>query len=236
MVHHLPWIIVEGFRQAEKRHGLRYIKIVGDGDSSVYPSLISSVPVWGRSIRKIECANHAVKCYRSSLEKLVHDKPKYKGKRKLTEGMRRKLASAARCAIKIRSAKLSTNKRQAIDQLQKDLHNSPLHCFGYRNKCSSDYCKAAASLATTCTTEESESLTDFMANLIDEQTRFWNDAAATSDDSRSIDETSPATPLEEIDKEKLFDVQSIVARLVAKAENLIGQKLNIAQHHYYTNI
>ena len=30
-------IIVEGFKAAEAQHGLKYIKFVGDGDSSVYP-------------------------------------------------------------------------------------------------------------------------------------------------------------------------------------------------------
>lgn len=37
-------IIVEGFKQVEERYGLRYIRFVGDGDSSVYPTLVSSVP------------------------------------------------------------------------------------------------------------------------------------------------------------------------------------------------
>ena len=64
-------IILEGFQLTEKRHGLRYIKFIGDGDSSVYPSLIPHVPTWGGSIKKLEYANHVTKCYRSSLEKLV---------------------------------------------------------------------------------------------------------------------------------------------------------------------
>ncbi len=61
--------MLEGFLAAEKTHGVRYIKFVGDGDSSVYPTLLTQVPIWGRDIQKIECSNHACKCYRSSLEK-----------------------------------------------------------------------------------------------------------------------------------------------------------------------
>ena len=53
-------IILEGFKQAEKTHGVRYLRFVGDGDSSVYPTLIQHVPVWSRFIKKMECANHAV--------------------------------------------------------------------------------------------------------------------------------------------------------------------------------
>ena len=66
-----PDIILEGFKQAEEVHGVRYKRFVGDGDSSVYPTLIQNVPGWGRYIEKLECANHACKCYRSGLEKLV---------------------------------------------------------------------------------------------------------------------------------------------------------------------
>ena len=71
-------IILEGFRIAEQLHGVRYIKFIGDGDSSVHAQLISGVSGWGYAIQKQECANHAVKCFRSSLEKLVKDKPQYK--------------------------------------------------------------------------------------------------------------------------------------------------------------
>ncbi len=72
-------IILEGFQQAEAAHGVRYMRFIGDGDSSVHSTLIQCVPVWGRFIEKMECANHACKFYRSSLEKLVSEKPEYKG-------------------------------------------------------------------------------------------------------------------------------------------------------------
>ena len=95
---------------AEKQHGLRYINFIGDGDSSVHTTLISGVPGWGHAIAKQECANHAVKCYRSALENLVKDKPHYKGKHKLTEAQRKRLASVVRCAIIMRSNDVHTNK------------------------------------------------------------------------------------------------------------------------------
>ena len=127
-------IIVEGFKKCEQQHGIRYTTFIGDGDSSVYSSLVEAVP-WGYSIKKVECANHSLKCYRSALEKLVHDNPAYKGKGKLTEGMRKRLTKAARCAIISRSNE--HNRYEAIIKLEKDLLNSPLHCFGYHSKCSS---------------------------------------------------------------------------------------------------
>ena len=53
----------------------------------MYPTLINNVPGWGRYIEKLECANHACKSYRSGLEKLVQDKPLYKGRGGLTQKM-----------------------------------------------------------------------------------------------------------------------------------------------------
>ena len=120
-----PDIILEGFKQAEQVHGVRYKRFVGDGDSSVYPTLIENVPGWGRYIEKLECANHACKCYRSGLEKLVQDKPSYKGKGGLTKKIRCRLTSAARCAIKMRSKEPDTTK--AVKLLERDIQNGPYH-------------------------------------------------------------------------------------------------------------
>lgn len=61
-------IILEGFVEAERIHGVRYTTFIGDGDSSVYATLIQRVPEWGHAIRKQECANHACKCYRGALK------------------------------------------------------------------------------------------------------------------------------------------------------------------------
>ena len=47
-------IILEGFLKCETQHNLRYTSFIRDGDSSVYPTLISSIP-WGYAIKKIEC-------------------------------------------------------------------------------------------------------------------------------------------------------------------------------------
>ena len=77
-------IILEGFKLAEQVHGVRYTRFIGDGDSSVYPTLIQNVPGWGYAIKKLECANHGCKCYRGGLEKLVQENPAYKGKGGLT--------------------------------------------------------------------------------------------------------------------------------------------------------
>ena len=139
--------ILEGFQEAEKVHGIRYTRFIGDGDSSVYTTLLQEVPVYGRSIKKMECANHACKCYRSSLESLVQNKPQYKGKGGLTMKMRKRLTSAARCAIKMRSKEV--DRKKAVKLLEHDLRNGPYHCFGIHDQCSSDFCTHKADQSMT---------------------------------------------------------------------------------------
>ena len=70
-------ILLEGFLEAERVHGVRYTKFIGDSDSSVHPTLIQNVPVWGHAIQKLECANHMCKCYCGALEQLVKENSSY---------------------------------------------------------------------------------------------------------------------------------------------------------------
>jgi hypothetical protein len=136
-------IIVEGFKQAEGMHGVRYMRMIGDGDSSVYARIQEGVPMWGRSVQKLECANHACKCLRSSLEKLVVDKPHYQGRDKLSKATRVRLVSSIRCAIKMRSSSTSgDSKSVAVKKLQHDIHNSIHHIFGDHERCCRDFCRA----------------------------------------------------------------------------------------------
>ena len=100
-------IILEGFKKCEEQHRVRYIGFIGDGDSSVYPTLISNLPC-GYVIEKVECANHAIKCFRTQLEKLVQNNSSYKGKGKLTENMRKR-TKATRSAIIMRSKEPDTH-------------------------------------------------------------------------------------------------------------------------------
>jgi len=70
-------IIVEGFKMCIQQHGVKCIKFNGDGDSPVCHALVTSIP-WGWAIEKIECANYAVKCFRTH-KTVVLDNPHCKG-------------------------------------------------------------------------------------------------------------------------------------------------------------
>ena len=46
---------MSGFKEAEAKFGLRHTKFLDDGDSSLHPSLITEVLIWGHMISKVEC-------------------------------------------------------------------------------------------------------------------------------------------------------------------------------------
>ncbi len=127
--------------EAERAHGVLYVKFIGDGDSSVYPTLLQNVPGCGHAIKKLECANHACKCYRGALERLIQDNPSYKGSGRLTLKIQKRLVSSARAAIRMRSQE--SDVRTALAALKHGLQSGPRHCFGMHQHCSTDFCKTA---------------------------------------------------------------------------------------------
>ena len=138
-------------KEAETKYSLRYTTFTGDGDSSVYSSLVTQVQGW----RHAECTSHTVKCYRGVLENLVAEKPGYMGRGKLMLAMRNRLTTAAHCAIKMRST-----ESDATWLLHYDLINSPRHCFGMHSDCSTDYCK------DECSTQVSPTLGTAEAGIL----------------------------------------------------------------------
>ncbi len=173
-------ILLEGFTNAERLHGIHFTKFIGDGDSSVHPTLIQNVPGWGHYIQKLECANRICKCYRGVLEQLVKDKPSYKGIGGLTLKMRKRLISAARCAIKMRSKE--SDRVKTLSLLKKDLINGPRHCFGIHTHCSPE-CSLQADLGSersrlrrrngSNTLEEKESLVEGGAYIVMVHFTLW---------------------------------------------------------------
>ena len=89
-------IIATGFRISEEMHGVRYAEVIGDGDSSVLHNIRTTVLSYGREVNKVECVNHAVKGYRSKLEK---DFLAFHGRGGLTNSVIVKITHGAHCAI-----------------------------------------------------------------------------------------------------------------------------------------
>ena len=122
-------------------HGLRYPSLIGDGDSSDYHSVVTGVPSYGRDITKVECANHAVKCYRNRLEALCNEKSDYRGKHGLSPAMMKRITHGARCAIKMHSV------TGDIAALRHDLRNGPRYYFGIHNDCNSAFFQQKSNLS-----------------------------------------------------------------------------------------
>lgn len=88
---------------------------------------------------------------------LVQQNSSYKGSGGLTQKMRRKLVSAARSAIRMRSKE--PDPKKALRLLIEDLINGPCHCFGDHTLCSTDFCTNARERASSSgvhTEEETE--------------------------------------------------------------------------------
>lgn len=64
-------IIVEGFANSEKMYGLRFLKLVGDGDSSVHKELLKAKPYGNMMVEKIECRNHLLRNLSSRLRDIT---------------------------------------------------------------------------------------------------------------------------------------------------------------------
>ena len=117
-------IIASGFRPSESMHGVRYTQVIGDGDSSIFYTIQTTVPTYGRDVVKIECANHAIKCYRSRLEQLAKDFPLFRGQGGLTKSIILKITHGARCAIPNHS------NSNDIKRLKNNLRVAPKHYLG----------------------------------------------------------------------------------------------------------
>ena len=61
-VHRLRWRLTYSYRGSRRRReSTAYATaFTGDGDSSVHAYVVTQVPGWGHTIRKVECANHAM--------------------------------------------------------------------------------------------------------------------------------------------------------------------------------
>lgn len=126
-------MLVEAFRRSKDIHGVEYRGMVGDGDSSVYKKIVESVS-YGMHVKKFECANHAVKNYTKSLFRAQKSSTFFK--KSLNNNIISRLKKAVRGAITYYA---KTNG--SVEDLKRDIKNSPLHVFGNHGNCQTYFCK-----------------------------------------------------------------------------------------------
>ncbi|CAH2083550.1 unnamed protein product [Euphydryas editha] len=133
-------ILVEGFKNSIKDRNLIYKTLIADGDSSTYKSILESRPYPDIPIQKIECTNHLLRNYNGKNLTLQKDTAIPLNERKLLNMDRlKRLRTAVRAAIRYRQQDDGSDSNK-IENLQKDIINSPLHIFGDHLECQSYYC------------------------------------------------------------------------------------------------
>ena len=208
--------ILEGFQCCEQ-FGVRYMRIVADGDSSVLSTLQKFGPHWCRSINKIECANHACKCLRGKLEKIVDSTRSYHAKGGLDKLQRIRLVSGVRCAIRMRS--LMSDRAEAIKLLKADIKNSINHVMGDHSHCS-DFCKSAN--ATTSNSSQNINNDDVLNEeyiSLPTQENLWIEGSTEGEQQNARNASAVLLHMDENLKREILHYLSFMAD---KAEKLIG--------------
>ncbi|CAI6342668.1 unnamed protein product [Macrosiphum euphorbiae] len=134
--------IAEGFKRSIEIHGVKYSKLIGDGDSSVTKRLNEILP-YGPicRVQKVECRNHLLRNYSQKLMALSKrtDYP-IKIRKKISANILR-LRTDITCAIRFRKLE---NKPlyHKVAGLRLDIANAPNHrIFEIHKNCSAYFCK-----------------------------------------------------------------------------------------------
>ena len=135
-------LIVEGFKQSENFYGVRYNRIVADGDSSVYKKLLDAKPYPNLHIEKIECRNHLMRNMRKKIRELIgNSKLLLRDRLKVKRNATRIIVDIF-CAIKHRK-NMEVNFNDKVSLLKKDFDNVLNHVFGSHDQCEPYYCSGS---------------------------------------------------------------------------------------------
>ncbi|KAK3922399.1 hypothetical protein KUF71_011868 [Frankliniella fusca] len=156
-------LIQEGFKRSVLMHNLRFMKYIGDGDSSVEKMLCKDKQPYGATfpVQKIECKNHLLRNLKKSLLQISQNthlpcpvglnKQDMVFLRKLVKENTLRLATGVSCASEYRGRTEDVPMHHMrVANLRADILNAPLHTFGDHDKCAEYFCKTrqGASAAT----------------------------------------------------------------------------------------
>jgi len=135
-------IISEGFKASIESYGLVYAKFIGDGDSSVFSSIIDVYDTI--KVEKIECINHIVRNFNTKLYDTAKNTVKGKNAADIPIEERRLVSSDfPRFGIAVRKSvdHYQQNKTNCSwKDLEQDLRNIPFHIFGQHYNCKNYFC------------------------------------------------------------------------------------------------
>ncbi|XP_060859447.1 uncharacterized protein LOC132936703 [Metopolophium dirhodum] len=123
--------IAEGFKRSMELHGLKYNKLIGDGDSSVTKRLSKIMPYGPKfHIQKIECRNHMLRNYGTKLSLLAKNiRYPYLNLRNIQSNIIT-FRNAIVKSIEYRSQLINQSDNDKRLGLRKDILNSFYHILG----------------------------------------------------------------------------------------------------------
>ncbi|XP_039300848.1 uncharacterized protein LOC120356095, partial [Nilaparvata lugens] len=138
--------IVEGFLASEEMYNVQYARMIADGDSSVYNSIVEARPYQNLTVKKIECRNHMLRNYCNKLKDVVttslhkdlskEDRGLHLKMRRVLGGRIMRLRTAVTKAIQHRKVEEGEINEKA-EKLRLDIVNGPSHVFGEHLHCKS---------------------------------------------------------------------------------------------------
>lgn len=129
-------IVVEGFKQSESTYGIRYHKLIADGDSSVYKQILDARPYKHLTVEKVECRNHLLRNLCRKLRDMTTQK--HSGKLEHRQLLGKNILRIRKGIVKAVQYRKSNN--HSPRSLQNDIMNSVDHVFGEHSKCDSYFC------------------------------------------------------------------------------------------------
>ncbi|CAH1721716.1 unnamed protein product [Aphis gossypii] len=134
--------IADGFKQSLEMHGLKYNKLIGDGDSSVSKRLSEIMPYGPRLlVKKIECRNHLLRNYGTKLAAMTTNTKYPILLRKHVKANALRFRFSITKAIEYRNSLQGQSDYEKEVGLRKDISNSFRHILGSHDRCEPYFCK-----------------------------------------------------------------------------------------------
>jgi hypothetical protein len=149
-----PAAIVEGFMCSVDMHGVKYKKIVADGDSSVYQRILEVRPYDNMQVEKIECRNHLLRNFCNKIKEIATTTARDENTDRATHLKLRKTINSSVMRLRTAVTKAIEYRKKGTDsievkakKLRGDIINGPSHIFGEHRRCNElkYFCKKTAS-------------------------------------------------------------------------------------------
>lgn len=132
---------MEGCKQSLERHGLIYGRLISDGDSSTYHTILEARPYENTTVEKVECRNHLLRNLCNKLQSLqVKTKYPIKQRKLITKKISLSIRRNICAAIQHNSQKGNDDIYTHI--LFEDILATHLHAFENHTKCKSYFCES----------------------------------------------------------------------------------------------